>query len=158
MRKNKEAYEENNFLFSNIGIPVGDTKYEKDTESSYVNISAPNLKPQDTKNTYTYTNHGFSIELPKGFVPTETTGEGGPGIHISLPGDSIVYYPDSSYWTKYVLPQYSYLKNEQIGNTLFKVYSDGEFVIYWYQKGAVGYELHGNKNSFETFKFVGWNQ
>jgi hypothetical protein len=114
-------------------------------------------KDAQIKNTYTYTNHGFSIELPKGFVPVETQGEGGPGLYISLPGDSIVYYGNNKFWKDYVLPNYKYIKDEKIGETTFKVYDDNEFLVYWYEKGNVGYELHGNKKSFETFKFIGWN-
>lgn len=122
-------------------------------------IAQKEINNEIVKDTYTYINHGFSIELPKGFIPVETQGEGGPGLHISLPGDLLVYYGDNKFWKNSILPSYKYIKDEKIGETVFKIYDyDDEHVVYWYERGNVGYELHGNKNSFVTFKFVGWPQ
>ena len=39
----------------------------------------------NVKNTYTYTNHGFSIELPTGFTPVEKDWQNGQGTDITMP-------------------------------------------------------------------------
>lgn len=120
------------------------------------------------KETYTYTNHGFSIELPKGFVPIENESEGGPAVSISMPksGDSIDYITNADFWEKHNLSSIeegNFCKKGTviIGNKTFKVckdnYSDN-LEFYWLRVGSIGYELHGNKKSFESFKFVGWPQ
>lgn len=143
MYQDKEKY-----LPNNQG-PAETLQYGEDKETIEYN--------KKLNSTYLYTNHGFSIELPRGFVPVETQGEAGPGLHISLPGDSIVYYGDIKFWKNYILPSYKYVKDEKIGETIFKVYGyDDHSVLYWYERGNVGYELYGSKKSFETFKFVGW--
>jgi hypothetical protein len=116
--------------------------------------------------TYTYKNHGFTIELPKGFVPTENESEAGPSISISLPVWGLSYVTDASWWEKHVLPDYKYFYDEKIGETTFKVYGYGESAFYWFKQGNVGYEFHAFgeapvefeqfKNMLKTFKFVGW--
>jgi hypothetical protein len=121
---------------------------------------------QNLKDTYTYTNHGFSIELPKGYVPTENASEGGPAIMINLPNGSLAYYTDASWWEKFSLPTYTYLKEQKIGSTTFKVYGieaesgEGYAPIYWFKQGNIGYELNDNNTNedlLKTFKFVGFN-
>lgn len=75
--------------------------------------------------TYTYKNHGFTIELPKGYIPHEEQAEGGPAIMISLPNSSgINYLTDTSWWNKvnYFTSDKEYLRTEKIGETTFNVY------------------------------------
>ncbi len=114
------------------------------------------VNEESVKGTYTYTNHGFSIELPNGYIPTETEGEGGPGLFISLPKGGVVYTLVSN-WEKYNLPSYTYVKDEQIGATKFKVYTYSGLTFYWLKQGNVGYEFSGDidKKQLATFKFVG---
>ncbi|OGI61815.1 hypothetical protein A2645_01025 [Candidatus Nomurabacteria bacterium RIFCSPHIGHO2_01_FULL_39_9] len=128
-------------------IPVGDTKGDADaTELNAIS--------------YTYTNHGFSIELPKGYVPVEQKSEGGPATSISLPNNShLSYVTDAAWWEQYnILPSYTYIKDEKIGAHTFKVYSYGNFTFYWFKQGNVGYEFVGDIELLKTFKFVGWSQ
>jgi len=136
-----------------VDIPIGDTKYEANPEEL-------------NRITYTYTNHGFSIELPKGFVPKEEQSEGGPGIMISLPNGNLNYWPDATWWEKYSLPQYKYLKDEKIGQTTFKVYlqeaesGEGYYPIYWFKQGNIGYEISDDTTNdifLKSFKFIGWS-
>jgi len=117
-----------------------------------------------TSMTYTYKNHGITMELPKGFIPTEEQSEGGPSISITLPNyNHLSYWTDASWWEKYSLPEYIYKGEETIGATTFKVYyTIGKQLIYWFQKGNVGYEFSGQPQKgdptelLKTFKFVGW--
>lgn len=124
-------------------------------------------QPTKLINTYTYTNHGFSIELPKGFVPNEEQSEGGPSTTISMPlNNMIVYVTNADFWERH---NFSSIEegnicekgNIVIGNKSFKTCKDNysnnpEF--YWLRVGNIGYEIHGNKNDFKTFKFIGWQQ
>ena len=107
--------------------------------------------------TYLYKNHGFSIELPKGYTPKEIQSEGGPSISISLPDANLVYVTNAYFWEKNVIPSYTYIREEKIGSTMFKVYNYGDdFVFYWFKQGNVGYEYRGNLELLKTFKFTGW--
>ena len=109
--------------------------------------------------TYTYTNHGFSIELPKGFIPKETESEGGPSIVIPVSGNSfMLYVTNSSFWEKSNIPSFNYLGEEKIGENNFKIYEYNNEKFYWLKKGAIGYEFHGDKKQLETFKFIGWSK
>lgn len=124
-------------------------------------------QPTKSINTYTYTNHGFSIELPKGFVPNEEQSEGGPSTTISMPlNNMIVYVTNADFWERH---NFSSIEegnicekgNIVIGNKTFKTCKDNysnnpEF--YWLRVGNIGYEIHGNKNDFKTFKFIGWGE
>src|SRR5947207_3085239 len=110
-----------------------------------------------TSNTYTYKNHGFTIELPKGFVPEEHQAEGGPQIVITLPGGALDYYGDASWWEAYVVSSYNFVGDKKIGTTTFKVYTYSGHTIYWFKQGNVGYEFGSNaQDLLKTFKFVGW--
>lgn len=120
-------------------------------------------------NTYIYTNHGFSIELPKGFIPKEEQSEGGPALMISLPTGGLAYVSDASFWEKYNIPNYTYVTDKKIGNTTFKVYTAQGSNLYWLKEGNIGYEFSvqkfgvttdttGLENLLKTFKFVGWPQ
>ncbi len=153
MYKNQEFYKQNLGVQNAYQTPVGDTLYEKNSENS--------------SQTYTYTNHGFSIELPKGFTPAEYESEGGPYITITLPktdpqqGD-MVYIQNMDWWKKYDGLGYTYVGTQKIGNTEFKKYQSkvvGDNVIYVFTQGNVGY-LFSNVNFplLETFNFVGWTQ
>lgn len=122
-------------------------------------------KEETPSETYTYKNHGFTIELPKGFVPKERERENGPGIVISLPIGGLVYANDASNWEQYQIPSYTYIKDEKIGDSTFKVYTYSGTRIYWFKKGNIGYEFSINEkdkteleNLIKTFKFVGWPQ
>ena len=125
-------------------------------------IENSNLVVSNNSETYTYKNHGFTIELPKGYVPQEIKGETGPTISIELPPKGwLVYVSDATWWEKYNLEgQADFIRNQKIGNTIFKVYKftghSDEF--YWFRQGNVGYVFNGDVNKYmETFKFVGWN-
>jgi len=139
---------------------------EKETEKEVV-------KPQ-VKDTYTYTNHGFSIELPKGFVPTETKiGPVGDANIMLSDSVKLSYNTNALSWEKIASQDLKYLRDEKIGETTFKVYSERAIEInnevYWFRQGNVGYHFSlatgadsTTKNSFfnilKTFKFVGWPQ
>ena len=125
-------------------IPIGDTKYDAD--------------PSELKSTYTYTNHGFSIELPKGFKPSEEITEMGPTAIYLNDGAVIYYITNPSFWEKYNIPSYTYIKDEKIGSDTFKVYNYNKDTFYWFRKGNVSYELHGKPDVYNSFKFVGWPQ
>ena len=119
--------------------------------------------------TYTYKNHGFTIELPKGYIPTEEQAEGGPYTSISLPGGHLQYITDVSFFEKYDLPQYTYMRDEKIGETTFKLYRipDADAAIFYFKQGNVGYAFTGEDGIMDyrlkeellpTFRFVGWAQ
>ncbi len=119
------------------------------------------------KNTYTYKNHGFTIELPTGFIVKETPSEGGPAIFIPLPGNShMTYVTNATFWEEHGISQYAYLRTEKIGTTMFKVYGYGAtespenygVINYWFKQGNVGYQFSGDVELLKTFKFVGWGQ
>ncbi|MBP6857719.1 MAG: hypothetical protein KBC11_00775 [Candidatus Pacebacteria bacterium] len=120
------------------------------------------------RDTYTYTNHGFSIELPKGFTPKEQQSEGGPATIISLPySDSqIVYVTNADFWEKNNLnsiEEGSICEKGEvvIGNKTFKICKDmysSNPEFYWLRVGNIGYEIYGLKENFKTFKYVGWSQ
>lgn len=122
------------------------------------------------KDTYTYTSHGFSIELPKGFVPRDEKAEGGPYNIIILPdGNGVAtYISDMNWWKKYDAQVYTYLGTETIAQNVFSIYKYNDTAYpesdnrsYLYQKGNVGYMFSvndKNKTLLETFKFIGWSQ
>lgn len=112
--------------------------------------------------TYTYKNHGFTMEVPTGFVPKEIQGETGPTWSIELPGGGwLIYITDATWWEKYnITGQTDYIREQKIGTTTFKVYrytgQTGEF--YFFRQGNVAYMFNGNVLEYmKTFKFVGWN-
>ncbi len=113
------------------------------------------------KNTYTYKNHGFTIELPAGYIPYEEESEGGPYISITLPDGGLSYVKDVSWWVKYDLPSYKYIRTVKIGETNFNVYTYSGVSFYWFRQGNVGYQFSGPdatkiEEMLKTFKFVGW--
>lgn len=113
--------------------------------------------------TYIYKNHGFSIELPKLFTPKVEQATSGPAFLVSLPTGSLTYVTDSIFWEKNNIPSYTYIKDQKIGVTTFKVYSYLGATFYWFKKGNVGYEFGGTdkiglENLLKTFRFVGWSQ
>jgi hypothetical protein len=143
---------ENTDLVNNLSQEEGQTL---DTNISN-NVSS-------SKNTYTYSNHGFNLELPKGYVPKEDKAGAAPALIISLPVGSLSYITDASFWEKYNIPSYTYIKDQKIGETTFKVYTYSGATFYWFKKGNVGYEFGGTdtiglENLIKTFKFVGWAQ
>jgi hypothetical protein len=156
MYKNQEFYRQNLEIQYENETSVGDTAYEKDTFDSY--------------QTYTYTNHGFSIELPNGFTPVESESEVGPYVTMTLPdGNGILtYVMDMKWWNTHDASAYTYLGTEKIGENTFSLYKFNDQAypwadnkIYLYQKGNVGYQFsvnEKNKELLKTFKFVGWPQ
>jgi hypothetical protein len=115
------------------------------------------------KETYTYTNHGFSIELPKGFVPKEEPNTRGTRTAIYMPDGVINYITDVDFYENNNLSSWAYIGDKKIGNYNFKVYTQMDSILYWFKQGKVGYNFGGNKetfktDNFETFKFVGWPQ
>ena len=139
------------------------------TKSIEVRVMNTTSAGVDAGSTYTYTNHGFSIKLPGVFIPKEEESEGGPVTMISLPVGGLAYVKDASFWEKYNIPNYTYVKDQKIGNTTFKIYTTPEGKLYWFKQGNVGYEFSlfkfGISNDIarlesllETFKFVGWPQ
>lgn len=117
-----------------------------------------NEEVSTTKDTYTYRNHGFTIELPKGFVPEER--EYNSNYVISLPNNSnMLYITNASLWENNNLSN-KYIKNEKIGINNFKVYDNGHVLNYYFRQGNVAYLLFSDSLDYKyinTFKFVGWN-
>lgn len=116
-----------------------------------------------TATTYIYANHGFTIELPKGFVVKEEQAATGPAIMISLPTGSLSYVTDASFWEKNSLASYKYIKSQKLGDHTFKIYTNSGATYYWFKQGNVGYQFGGTdtvslEKIITTFKFVGWPQ
>lgn len=126
------------------------------TEDQYV---PPAPQPtQAASATYTYKSHGFTIQLPRGYIPREQASEGGPSIDIGLPNNShLNYVTDASFWVQNVLPQYTFTGTQKIGSTTFNVYNYGNHVFYWYKQGNVAYEFSGDINLLKTFEVGGWD-
>jgi|GEM_PF-2088501 len=141
---------------SDYQILVGDTANEKDTDDSYTNIEDEETEPEST--TYTYENHGFTIELPKGYVVNEEQAETGPSYLIYLPNSFLTYVTNAVWWEQNNLNSSFKTGEQKIGVTTFQVYifPDG-LTSYWYKQGDVGYEFVGDIELLKTFKFVGWN-
>ncbi len=111
----------------------------------------------DQDDTYTYANHGFTVLLPNKFVPKEEQLTTGPIISISMPVGSLGYITDSSFWEKSTIPSYTYIKEQKIGESTFKVYDYLGSTFYWLKKGNVGYEFSGTdkaelENLIKTFR------
>lgn len=131
-------------------------------------IINPNVADyQSNKNTYTYTNHGFSVELPKGFVPYEEQSEGGPAIGIMLQNGFMQYITNADWWWKHNMDGFTYVKDEKIGQTTFQVYSyktsyEAARLFYIYKQGNVAYIYNGGDvdtgdfSTLSSFKFIGW--
>lgn len=135
---------------------------DKPTENVVATTTLNNTNSPTSSTTFLYKNHGFSIELPKGYVVKEQKSEGGPAISISLPVSNLSYVTDSLFWEENAIPSYTYIKDEKIGQTLFKVYTYSGNNVYWFKQGKVGYEFIGREKVeleklIETFKFIGWN-
>lgn len=136
----------------------GDSAYDKQ-----ILIPIVIANTMSSANTYIYKNHGFMMELPKGYVPQEVKGETGPTISIALPGDSgwLIYITDATWWEKYNLTgQATFIRNEKIGSTTFKVYKypNANEEFYFFRQGNVAYVFNGDIEQYmKTFKFVGWN-
>lgn len=138
-----------------VYIALGKLKQTKVIPTSQSDRS--NSGEQVVKGTYTYTNHGFSIELPNGFASHEEQSEGGPSISISLPEGNLSYVTNAAFWEQYSHKDFKYLKDEKVGQTTFKLYSYGDHILYWFKQGNVGYEFSGvDLDTLKTFKFVGW--
>ncbi len=155
------------WMLSNLR-PGGHDDYERNTFTSNGANTVPNSNPLATSapnqeaTTYTYKNHGFTVELPIGYTPHEEQSEGGPAISITLPNSQLSYVTNVAFWEQSILPEYHYAKNEKIGSTEFKVYEYGDGYtttnFYWFKQGNVGYQFSGDTNLLKTFKFVGWAQ
>lgn len=119
--------------------------------------------------TYTYSGHGVTFALQKGFVPTEEQAEGGPYTSIRLPDGygTLTYIQNLAWWEQYdAKTVYKIVGTEKIGETVFTVYAFIEQIpstkdqrFYLFKKGNVAYLFSANdktKKMLETFTFVGW--
>lgn len=111
-------------------------------------------------NSYVYSGYGFDIFLPKDFTPKITKAEDGHSTIISLPTGSLSYIPDASYWEKYNIPNFTFVQDKMIGETVFKLYSYGKVNFYWLKKENAGYAIAGTdssemENILKTFKYTG---
>jgi hypothetical protein len=129
-----------------------------DSSDNYFTVIDSSISTNSPK-TYTYKNHGFTIELPKGFVPNEK--KDNSIYDISLPDNNFLFYiADASSYEKNVISKYEYVKNEKIGANNFKVYNEGHILVYYFRQGNVAYSFISDTLNYEyikTFKFVGWN-
>lgn len=135
-----------------------------------------NFIPSGYSDPYTYIyrkNYGFEIELPREFIPAERDAEGVEGLVISMPQDiELLYATNPSTWEKYNIPSFTYIKDQKIGETTFKIYKhdpSGKSYGYWfnwgngvYEEFNVGYEFSGTdkvklEELLRTFRFVGWS-
>ena len=151
--KNKQTPLENTESLTN-------TVSNQNTNSSQTQSTVATTTPAPI--TYTYKNHGFTMQLPVGYVPRETAGETGPTTSIELPQGWLIYVSDAAWWEQHnIVGQTVYLRSQKIGSTTFKVYKysgqDNEF--YWFRQGNVAYMFNGDgvQKYMETFKFVEWN-
>lgn len=126
-------------------------------------IFIPIVIDNPVANTYTYKNHGFTIELPIGYVPHE--GQSEEGLSITLPDSQLLYVTNATWWATHVFSSdnsYTYITDQKIGSTIFEVYNYtdgiGNTKFYWFKQGNVGYRFNGDTNILKTFKFVGWSQ
>jgi hypothetical protein len=124
--------------------------------------SVPTTLPVN-ESTYLYRKHGFEITLPKNFN-ISYSGEPGNLNILNLPNNgSLIYYKDASTREKELknsdIKLYDFIGEEKIGETIFQHYQliNTKENIFWYKKGAVGYEIIADKELIETFKFIGWN-
>jgi hypothetical protein len=107
-----------------------------------------------TDETKIYSKYGFSIEIPKDYNPVEQEAEGGPSVLIYLPNDSVIFATSQfSWWEKYEIPNWKYVKDEKIGENIFQVYKD-EYgnIFYLLRNGNEGYRFEGDKSQLTTFK------
>jgi hypothetical protein len=142
-----------------IFIKPADAPKEK-REDKQVNTTTE--ATTENKDTYVYSKYGFSINLPKDFIPQEEKAKDSPAIIISLPTGSLSYVTDASYWEKYNIPSFTFVEDKMIGETNFKHYTfgGGKVNFYWYKNGNVGYSFAGTEKSemdtlLKTFKFTG---
>lgn len=111
---------------------------------------------EESTSTKIYSGHGFSIEIPIGYTPVEQESEGGPSVSINLGENNSMYYTSRySWWEKYEIPAWKYIKEEKIGENIFKVYdSNNGYIIYLLKNGDEGYRYSGDKNQLATFKLT----
>lgn len=122
--------------------------------------------------TYLYKNHGFQIELPKGFVPNEMESEGGPYLFIQLPdGGSIIqvgnvgFVKDLGGYCKAIQGGGDSIISKTpviFGSSPFYLHTCEMEEFYVFEQGNVAYVFRmGNYDAhatdiIKTFKFVGW--
>jgi hypothetical protein len=125
-----------------IAAYIAYTKYQPISET------APLSTVSDT---YIYSKYNFTIALPNGYIPHEEAAEGGPHTVITLPNGFMNYYPNADFWEQYDLPESTYVRDEKLGEVVFKVYNQFGREWYWYRHGAVGYAYSGNPVDLATF-------
>ena len=132
----------------NKNAAPGETLQDKEDEGALV------------KDTYTYTNHGFSIESPKNITPKEVPNPRGNRTEIFIGDDLLTYVTDADIWESDANSRFEYKGEERVGSTLFKVYFNKltEGTMYWFKQGKVGYVFSGDRELIKTFKFLGWPQ
>lgn len=125
--------------------------------------------------TYLYKNHGFEIELPKGFIPNETESEGGPYISMNLPDfGQLVYVTNVSFvknlggYCAAFAGQGTYVGKEKFGTNSFDHWSctNGNITVetYVFEQGNIAYVFMPDngpitesfRNVMETFKYIGF--
>lgn len=156
-----------------VAVIIGLVIYLSVSKKSEVKLVPPTEQTQNVEvsttptdpvvaQTYTYKDHGFTMELPVGYVPQKVTGETGPTISIELPKGWLVYVTNATWWEQNnLVGQATLLRTEKIGNTTFSVYKyDGQAEeFYWFRQGNVAYVFtSGAQEYMKTFKFVGWAQ
>lgn len=151
MYQDKEKYLPNN------RVPAETLQFGEDQSTIEYNNNLNSVK-----DTYTYINHGFSIELPEGFIPKESLPDKG-SIMIFLPEADITYLFDVSTWDSKAqrLKGYTYSNDKKIGDITFKVYEykgqNDAHSVYLFEQGDLAYIL-SDEHIAQTFKFVGWPQ
>lgn len=115
--------------------------------------------------TYTYSNHGFSIELPIGSTPKKfDETDGGDISYFLFRGVYLDYSRRASWWEKNKLIKYTYMRDQKIGETTFKVYLWDNGTHYWFRNEESGYDFLATDNNeskleelLKTFKFFNGN-
>ncbi|MEI6352345.1 MAG: hypothetical protein WCO35_00170 [Candidatus Nomurabacteria bacterium] len=139
-------------------------KNSKNDSDNFINkpientVATTTLNSGDSSTTYLYKNHGFSIELPKGYVvPTESVNGRGTYTEIYFPNSTMTYITDVVNQDNN-LSKFENKGEEKIGDTTFKIYFNKSMnaYLYWFKQGKVGYLFSGDKDLLKTFKFIGW--
>lgn len=142
---------------------------------SSVSTAQPVSDNVSNSKTYIYKNHGFQVELPKGFIPNETESEGGPYISMNLPDfGQLVYVTNVSFvknlggYCAAFAGQGTYVGKEKFGTNSFDHWSctNGNITVetYVFEQGNIAYVFMPDngpitesfRNVMETFKYIGF--
>lgn len=156
---------------SGLSIPISNSSLADHPEKALcigILIKGPFITTTDSStpdqvdsDTYVYSRNGFSIQLPKGFVPQEEQSQTGPALSVSLPVGGLTYISNAPFWEQSNVPSYTYIKDQKFGDSIFKVYSYEGASVYWLNKGNAGYEFSVSEadkvkleNLLKTFKIT----